>query len=224
MTWVKICGTTNLEDALLAVEAGADALGFVFYQKSPRRVEVETAREIVRKLPYGTDKVGVFVDQFPERICEIVAYAGLTAAQLHGQTPTVSALASAGKIKKAAAIEKLIFVVPAETLSEGRYEVSAEAKKDSFAFLLDSGTNATPGGTGKPFDWEKTRTAIQTLSFQVPVIVAGGLNPDNVAEAMRLFQPFGVDVASGVESAPGKKDPQKVREFVTAVRKAERRA
>src|ERR1700756_896459 len=104
MTWVKICGTTNLEDALLAVEAGADALGFIFYQKSPRRVEVETARDIVRKLPDRTDKVGVFVDQSAERIREIVSYAGLTAAQLHGETPAVGALGSGGTIKKALAV------------------------------------------------------------------------------------------------------------------------
>ena len=224
MTWVKICGTTNLEDALLAVDAGADALGFIFYQKSPRRIEVEAAREIVRKVPDRTDKVGVFVDQSLERISEIVNYAGLTAAQIHGKNPTVTALTSAGTKKKATALEKLIFVLAADTLSEGGFEISAETKKQAFAFLLDSGSTASPGGTGKTFDWEKTRSAIQELSFLVPIIVAGGLNPGNVAEAMRVFQPFGVDVASGVESAPGKKDAQKVRDFVTAVRKAERKA
>src|ERR1700756_3768204 len=118
MTWVKICGTTNLEDALLAVEAGADALGFIFYQKSPRRVEVETAREIVRKLPARTDKVGVFVDQSVERIREIVTYAGLTAAQLHGETTTANILGSSGELRKVIDTEKLIFVVPGDRLSE----------------------------------------------------------------------------------------------------------
>src|SRR5262249_47980489 len=164
MTWVKICGTTNLEDALLAVEAGADALGFIFYENSPRRVEVETAREIVRKLPDRTDKVGVFVDQSAERIREIVTYTGLTAAQLHGKTVGIGAHGSGSTIKKTVAIEKLIFVVPGDRLSDEGFVLSEEAKQEAFAFLLDSGTNAVPGGTGKTFDWEKTRAAVQALS------------------------------------------------------------
>ena len=224
MTWVKICGTTNLEDALLAVEAGADALGFVFYEKSPRRVEVKTAREIVRGLPERVEKVGVFVDQSAARIREIMAHARLTVAQLHGEATVASIVASGGTMRKAIAADKLIFVVPGEKVSDEGFLLSGAMKKEAFALLLDAGAGSVLGGTGRTFNWEKASGAVQALSFIVPVIVAGGLSPGNVREAVRLFQPFGVDVASGVETAPGQKDPEKVREFVLAVRQARKSA
>lgn len=222
MTWVKICGTTNLDDALAAVEAGADAVGFVFYERSPRRVDVETARQIVNELPDRVEKVGVFVDQSAERIREIVEHAGLTAAQLHGEATKASVLGAPGTKKAAIATEKLIFVLPGDKLADEGMLLLGAAQKEAFAVLLDSGSGALPGGTGKTFDWEKTREAAQGVGFVVPIIVAGGLTPVNVGTAVRLFQPFGVDVASGVEAKPGKKDPEKVRAFVEAVRRAER--
>jgi phosphoribosylanthranilate isomerase len=227
MTWVKICGTTNLEDALLAVDAGADALGFVFYEKSSRHVDVETVREIVRELPEKVEKVGVFVDQTAEDIRGIVGQTNLTAVQLH-RTPAVARavpLVTQETVDQRFGVSKLIVVVPGEKLVDGGFFVADETKKQLYAILIDSGSPLKPGGTGKPFDWsEETRGIVQALSFVVPVIVAGGLSSTNVGEAMGLFHPWGVDVASGVESRPGKKDPNKVRAFVQAVRRAEKSA
>jgi phosphoribosylanthranilate isomerase len=225
MTWVKICGTTNLEDALIAVEAGADALGFVFYEKSPRKVDVETVEEIVRELPEKFEKVGVFVDQTAEVIREIVGQAGLTAVQLHRTPPAQGAdpLAPQDTAEQRFGVPKLIAVIPGEQLVNGGLFIGDEMKKQLYAILIDSGSASKPGGTGKPFDWsEETRGMVQAISFVVPVVVAGGLNSTNVGEAMALFQPWGVDVASGVEARPGKKNPEKVRAFVQAVRRAEK--
>ncbi|HWX92284.1 MAG TPA: phosphoribosylanthranilate isomerase [Terriglobales bacterium] len=227
MTWVKICGTTNLEDALLAVDAGADALGFVFDDKSPRRVEVESVREIVRQLPQGVEKVGIFVDHRPEQIRQIVQRAGLTAVQLHRieARPAGFWPASQAAFKERLGVPKLMVAISGERLTESGFFLGDEARKQLYAVLIDSGTAAQPGGTGKQFDWsEETRGMIQVISLSVPVIVAGGLNPENVGQALELFQPFGIDVVSGVEARPGKKDPEKVRAFVQAVRRAEKSA
>jgi phosphoribosylanthranilate isomerase len=208
MTWVKICGTTNLEDALLAVEAGADALGFVFHDKSPRKVDVESAREIVAQLPGNVEKVGVFVEQNAEEIRRTVQTTGLTAVQVVDGT-------NSAKLFDGLVVSKLV---------DGGGLVSERARKSLFAILIDSGSKTVPGGTGQPFDWEAAHGMVHAISLTIPVIVAGGLNVSNVSEALRLFEPFGVDVASGVEAKPGKKDPEKVRGFVRAVRQAERRA
>jgi phosphoribosylanthranilate isomerase len=224
MTWVKICGTTNLEDALVAVNAGADALGFVFYDQSPRKVDVETARDIVAELPERVDKVGVFVDQSAEQIREIVRRVRLRTVQLHGETAIWAVLSSPGTTKEVIAAEKIIVVLPGDKLAGEGLFLSDEAKKKTYAILLESGSGGVPGGTGKTFDWKRTRGMVQGMTFLLPVIIAGGLNPSNVGEAMKLFQPFGVDVASGVEARPGKKDPEKVRAFVQAVRRAEKSA
>lgn len=227
MTWVKICGTTNLEDALLAVDAGADALGFVFYEKSSRHVDVETVREIVRELPEKVEKVGVFVDQTAADIRGIVGQTNLTAVQLHRTTAVARdiPLVTQETAEQRFGASKLIAVVPGEKLANGGFLVADETRKQLYAVLIDSGSPLKPGGTGKPFGWnEETRGMLQAISFVVPVIVAGGLSSTNVGEAMALFQPWGVDVASGVESRPGKKDPDKVRAFVQAVRRAEKSA
>jgi phosphoribosylanthranilate isomerase len=220
MTWIKVCGTTNLEDALVAVEAGADALGFVFYEKSPRNVTVEAAREIVEKLPKNVEKVGVFVDLQSERIREIVLKVGLTAVQLHGKRSTESVWKDQRPAAECVGVSKLILMIHGDALKNGGFLISQHAHDKIFAVLLDSRSNGA-GGTGTTFDWEATRGVVQSVSLLVPVIVAGGLTPVNVSEAMRLFQPFGVDVASGVETRPGKKDPEKVRAFVKAVRAAD---
>ncbi len=212
MIWVKICGITNLEDALTAVEAGADALGFVFYEKSPRKVDVETAREMVAKLPARVEKVGVFVNQLEDSICAVADKVGLTAVQLHGddEDPQVTDLL----IERRPELKVMVAISMLRDRPEGwamRWRPDLQ-----FAFLLDSG-----GGTGKTFDWEKGRSATEIIQHLGRVIIAGGLTPANVAEAMRILHPWGVDVASGVEARPGKKDPEKVKAFISAVREAD---
>ena len=224
MTWVKICGMTNLEDALVAVEAGADAVGFVFYEKSPRNVGVQTAREIVESLPASAEKVGVFVGADAEHIREVVSKAGLTAVQLHGKQSVDSVIGDPRTVVECVAASKVILVVHGDSLKDGGFFMSAAACAKTFAMLLDSRSNGLAGGTGMTFDWEATRDMVQAISVRVPVIVAGGLSPLNVGEAMRTFQPFGVDVVTGVEARPGKKDPGKVRAFVRAVREMDRKA
>jgi phosphoribosylanthranilate isomerase len=223
MTWVKICGMTNLEDVLTAVEAGADAVGFVFYEKSPRNVSVEAARAIVEKLPESLEKVGVFVDLKSEDIREIVLAVGLGAVQMHGDKSMNCLSEDLRPPAQSVGASRLIPMMYAETLRDGGFLINQDVRDQIFAILLDSGSAGTPGGTGTTFDWESTRDIVQAMSLVVPVIVAGGLTPANVSEAMRLFQPFGVDVVSGVEARPGKKDPEKVRAFVRAVRDADRK-
>jgi phosphoribosylanthranilate isomerase len=224
MTWVKICGMTNLEDALTAVEAGADAVGFVFYEKSPRNVSVEAARAIVEKLPEGVEKVGVFVDLESEQTREIVLAAGLSAVQLHGSKSMNCIWGSLRPPAEWLGASKLIPVVYGDALKDGGFLIGQQDRDQIFALLLDSRSGVSAGGTGTTFGWAAVREIVQVISLTVPVIVAGGLTPANVTEAMRLFQPFGVDVVSGVEARAGKKDPEKVRAFVKAVRDADRKA
>jgi phosphoribosylanthranilate isomerase len=220
MTWIKICGTTNLEDALVAVEAGADAVGFVFYEKSPRCVSVEAARQIVQKLPEDVEKVGVFVGEPADQIQKIAKQVALTTVQLYGGTAKNRDQDWPGLQES----YKVILAISGDRLSEGGIFVGAEAKKALRAILVDSGSGQQPGGTGTRFDWEESYGMVRGLSLITPVIVAGGLNPANVTAAILRFQPWGVDVASGVEAKPGKKDPEKVRAFVKAVREADKSA
>lgn len=224
MTWVKICGITNLGDALVAVEAGAHAVGFVFYDKSPRKIEVDAVREIVEKLPRGVEKVGVFVDAAGGRIREMVLKAGLTAVQLHGKRSIASVVGDPRTVAECVGVPKVIVMVHGDALKEAGSFIANGVREKAFAVLLDSRSNGAAGGTGTTFDWKATRDMVQAMSLHVPVIVAGGLTPANVSNAMRTFQPFGVDVASGVEASPGKKDPEKVRAFVRAVREMDRKA
>jgi phosphoribosylanthranilate isomerase len=221
MTWIKICGITNLEDAQMAVAAGADALGFVFYEKSPRKVEPDTVEQIVATLPGTVDKVGVFVDQPVERIREIVGRTGLTALQLYKMERVV------GMFGKAQGAEerlqpKIIFVMSGISLTYDEVFIGSDLRKAVHAVLIDSALPEQPGGTGRQFDWEKMRKTFESLGRVCPTIVAGGLTPDNVVNAIRTLKPWGVDVASGVEAHPGEKDPGKVRAFVAAVRKLEK--
>ena len=219
MTWVKICGMTNLEDALVAVEAGADAVGFVFYEKSPRKMYVETAGPIVKALPEEVEKVGVFVEQEVEEVCDIVEAAKLTAVQAYGRL--ASDLVGSSPVRDRLGKIKVILAGTAEQMQRLLLTERSKAAFDSV--LIDSGSGAVPGGTGQTFDWDSATQTIQRMNGRLPVIVAGGLTPSNVGEAIRCFQPFGVDVASGVEASPGKKDPEKVRAFVRAVRQADRK-
>jgi len=223
MTWVKICGTTNLEDALVAVEAGADAVGFVFYEKSPRNISVEAAREIVKELPEGVEKVGVFVDADCERIRAVVLDVGLTAVQLHGKRALDGVWEDTRPAAECVGVSKVIPMIPGNALKGGGIMISERVHEKTFAILIDAQVNGASGGMGTTFDWEATHEMVQALSLSMPVIVAGGLTGSNVGEAMSLFHPFGVDVVSGVEATPGKKDPEKVRAFVKAVREIDRK-
>ena len=198
---VKVCGTTRLKDALLAVDCGADAIGFIFYRKSPRAVAARTAKEICSKLPPFVNRVGVFVNETAEKINRIVAQCGLDAVQLHGDESP----AFCRKIK--CRVIKVVRVKDAASLKElSRYAVDA--------FLLDTYEKDQWGGTGKVFDWELAGRAKK----YGPVIIAGGLNSRNVKAAIKKVRPYGVDVSSGVEESPGIKDPKKVKSFLKAVR------
>ncbi len=220
MTWIKICGTTNLEDALTAAQAGADALGFVFYEKSPRKIDVESVREIVSHLPPNIEKVGVFVNEPVAEILETVFRAGLTAAQLHGiesrKPEYIRALKTGADLK--------VFLVLSGAENSGSLESSVSREPGIDAVFFDSGTSQLPGGTGKTFDWKTASSRIEAISEKVKVVVAGGLNSNNAADAIRILKPWGVDVVSGVEARPGKKDPLKVRAFIDAVRKIEKKS
>jgi phosphoribosylanthranilate isomerase len=202
MTWIKICGITNLKDAKTAVEAGADALGFVFYPKSPRLVSFETAKTIVSSIPANIEKIGVFVNQAFE-------VTGLSGIQLH----------STGMPKDFHSTSLTKYLVL--SAKHNILDPTSFLKSPVDAIFLDSGTPDLPGGTGKTFDWEASEMLVRNLSKNYRVVVAGGLTPDNVADAIRILRPWGVDVSSGVEAAPGKKDPRKVRDFISAVRQVE---
>jgi phosphoribosylanthranilate isomerase len=218
MTWVKICGITNLEDARTAVEAGADALGFVFYPKSPRYLDPAAAQRIVAELPRQIEKIGVYVNETPQSVARLAQRLGLTGLQLHLELSRIQQepgrLASLNGVKQYLALS-------VHTLL--RSEVPVQPVPGLDGIFLDSGTPLEPGGTGKVFDWEQSRTLVSRMKPMAKIVIAGGLTPANVREAMRILEPWGVDVASGVETRPGRKDPQKVRAFITAVREADRK-
>jgi len=249
MTWVKICGITNLEDALVAVEAGADALGFVFCEKSPRNLDVKTAREIVAKLPERVEKIGVFVDEPAEKVSEIAKNTHVTGVQLHGSEDVAFArqlkatLGTHPRIFKAVPVNLLLQPSQGESyvwdfasmgvLNAEDAEMSTNLMRDTGAgepafqpgpiraLILDSGRVPGEGGTGRTFDWKRFRHFVDGVRGHTDIIVAGGLTPANVGGAMRILHPWGVDVSSGVEAHPGKKDPDKVKAFIAAVCKAD---
>lgn len=219
MTWIKICGMTNLEDALTAVDAGADAVGFVFYEKSPRNISVEAAREIVEKLPESVEKVGVFVGVTPG-VAEISGRAGLTLAQIyvHSQPP---ALTDEFLTRLPCRVIAAISVGAGGKDELSGFHVSHEVRERVAAVLIDSGSSERPGGTGERFDWHAMAGLARCAGINL--VAAGGLRPDNVGKAIEILKPWGVDVASGVEARPGKKDPGKVQAFVRAVREMDAR-
>jgi phosphoribosylanthranilate isomerase len=163
MTWVKICGMTNLEDALTAVDAGADAVGFVFYEKSPRNISVEAAREIVQKLPQRVEKVGVFVDLESEQIREVVLRAGLSAVQLHGERSAESVGRDLASSPNCVGVSKVISVIHGEALKDDL--LFGVTISNMFAILLDSRSNEAMGGTGTNFDWEATQGSCSTYEL-----------------------------------------------------------
>ena len=198
--WVKICGTTSEEDALLAVAMGADAVGFIF-APSPRQIAPGLARDIVKRLPPEVLTVGVFRNEAPERVVDICTFAGLKGAQLHGKETSEQARWVRARLR---------WVIQA--FAAGDKAVTRAGDYGVDAVLLD---NPAPG-SGEVFDWK--------LAGEAPtgtrLILAGGLTPDNVAAAVAAVQPWGVDAVSGVEKAPGHKDPVKLRAFVAAARAA----
>lgn len=201
---VKICGITNPEDARHAVLCGADALGFVFYPGSPRFIEPDLAREIIAGLPPLLTAVGLFVNEAPTRIRELVDFCGLDTVQLHGDEQPDQCHYPSCRVIKAVRLQKQM--ENSDVFSE--YQVSA--------LLLDAYVPGQFGGTGHHCDWGQA--ALVAARFRV--ILAGGLNPENVAEAVRQVRPYGVDVASGVEQKPGRKDPDKVARFIRATKEA----
>jgi phosphoribosylanthranilate isomerase len=237
MTWVKICGITNLEDATMAVEAGADALGFVFYPKSARNVALESVREITRHLPPRVEKLGVFVRSSPENLLDWMGRSGLTGLQFHLAAGVDWTSEQAGRIPPGV---QTYLSMPAGWLVEHAASwlaglepgsgnppavpLAARGSNSCRAIVLDSGTFEQPGGTGKVFDWRKAIPMVEQIKQTVNVVVAGGLTPTNVSEALSILKPWGVDVSSGVEREPGKKDSAKVRRFISAVRQADQNA
>ncbi len=217
-TWIKICATTNLHDAQISLAAGADALGFIF-APSTRRIEVETAAKIVAALPAEIDKIGVFVNETPTRVATIVEEVGLTGIQLHGDEPADQM----EQYRQVVGQCKIIKTLQACELlsSPDTFDGYEQSSQSLDAILLDAGSPSQRGGTGQRFDWTAAAPIVSRVRVQMPVIIAGGLNPENVAEAMRLFAPWGVDVVSGVERETGKKDEGKLYDFVGAVRQAQ---
>jgi len=198
---IKVCGITRLEDALHAVREGATALGFVFWPNSPRAISPERAREIIAALPDGTTTVGVFVNESAEQVREVVAMTGVKAVQLHGDE-------AAGDFDGLDV--PLLRSATLDDLAETSYGWPAET-----TFLVDASDRVRRGGTGRAIDWDRAAVAAR----QHRLVLAGGLTPLNVEEAIRTVRPFGVDVSSGVESAPGIKDFEKVSAFLANARR-----
>lgn len=196
MVKVKICGITNLEDARAAVDFGADALGFVFYKGSPRYISPQTAKEIIRQLPPLITTVGVFVDETTEYIEDMLRTIPLDIAQLHGHEPPEASFLSR-RVIKAIRVKELSDLEPLK-----KYKVSA--------FLLDTYTPESLGGTGQIFNWD---IAIAAKQFG-RIILAGGLNPENIERAIRWVRPYAVDVSTGIEEKKGKKDLRKMKLFI----------
>jgi phosphoribosylanthranilate isomerase len=205
---VKICGITNWVDARRAVAEGAELLGFNFYVGSPRYVEPAKAKKIVSRLPKEISVVGVFVNESEQTMLEIARAVGLDTLQLHGdETP-----ATVARLKRSFPVIKAIRVK--QSLAAGQLQTY----KAATALLLDGFESQRRGGTGKTFDWEIARRAKKYGR----VFLAGGLTPENVGEAIRAARPYAVDVCSGVEARPGKKDPARVKRLMRAVEEAQK--
>lgn len=197
MVRIKICGMTRMEDALLAAELGVDAVGFIFYPKSPRAITPETAKEIASNLPPFIARVGVFVDEPPDTVHKICEKVGLDSVQLHGSEPPEKMSLYPGRVIKAFRVR-------------GRATLNLLPKYQVSAWLLDTYKKGSAGGTGETFDWD---IAVEAKRHG-RIILAGGLTPENIAEAVSAVDPYAVDVSSGVEKKPGVKDHSRMREFV----------
>jgi phosphoribosylanthranilate isomerase len=201
---IKICGITNINDALIAVDYGVDALGFIF-AKSPRQITPQNAKKIIEKLPPFVGKIGVFVNESPSYIQKIFKECGLTGIQLHGE-----------EIPELCRELHPLTVIKAVRIKDENDIKILNAYTSVSAFLLDSYVSNKKGGTGKKFDW---KLAVLAKNYGKPIILSGGLTPDNVTEAIKIVNPYAVDVCSGVEAKPGKKDKLKIKKFIERVRK-----
>jgi phosphoribosylanthranilate isomerase len=218
--WIKICANTSLADAQLAVDAGADAVGFVF-ASSPRQVTPAEVAAIAPHLPAAVEKIGVFVATPLGKILEVVQTCNLTGVQLHSDTDSDIPAQLRTRLGSALRILRVVHFG-----SNAADHVAAIAQHPNIdAILVDSRTATAVGGTGIAFDWTAARKSLfqNSVASRCRLIAAGGLKPDNVAEAIAMLRPWGVDVASGVEAAPGRKDPSKVRDFIANARAAVRR-
>jgi phosphoribosylanthranilate isomerase len=202
MTRVKVCGVTRADDAALAADLGASAIGMIFWPDSPRCLDVSRAREIVAAVPPFVSAVGVFVDQSIDEVTAIADAVGLSAIQLHGREDADRYAVVGRRLIKAVGVR------------DGTAEAEAMAVPARATVLLDAHDPVRRGGTGRAIDW----TVAATIARRRPVILSGGLNPENVRTALRAVAPYAVDVSSGVESAPGRKDATKLRAFFAAVR------
>ncbi len=208
MVKVKICGITNIGDAMAAVDAGADALGFVLAD-SPRHIDAQAVARIVEKLPPFISTVGVFANQDFGEINALMARACLQFAQVHGDTTCPK-----DPCEYSQGCRKLIRALRIRSAADIQ---SASVQCDCAAYLLDAHVDGVMGGTGRTFDWD---LAVQARSLNKPIILAGGLNSANVEEAIQKVYPYAVDVSTGVEASPGKKDHRKIKEFIVNVRKS----
>jgi phosphoribosylanthranilate isomerase len=199
---IKICGITNSADAETAVEAGVDALGFMFFKESARFITIEKAKSIIRQIPPFISKVGVFVNASRDEVLKTVEETGIDTLQFHGDEAPEACRGFGMKTIKAFRVtgKDMLQIMP-------RFDVDA--------WLLDSFVTGARGGTGKTFDWD---LAVHANSLGTPVILAGGLTPDNVARAVAHVEPFAVDVCSGVEASKGKKDPKLIASFIQRAR------
>ncbi|HEX5236538.1 MAG TPA: phosphoribosylanthranilate isomerase [Silvibacterium sp.] len=212
--WVKVCANTSLEDALMAAEAGADAVGFVFAE-SVRRVTLAQVRGITPRLPGPTEKIGVFVDASFDELANTIEECGLTGVQLHSGC---EARATARLRERFSSRLRILKVIHFQQGLESELR-AAQTDAALDAALIDSRTATLLGGTGVRFDWEAARGSFS--GSRIRLVAGGGLNPENVGDAIATLEPWGVDVASGVEATPGKKEPAKVRAFVENARVAD---
>ncbi|MGB8480651.1 MAG: phosphoribosylanthranilate isomerase [Acidobacteriaceae bacterium] len=223
--WIKICGITSLEDAKAAVDAEADAVGFVF-AASPRRVTPEAVGEITRALFFNIEKIGIFVDSSMDEIVATFETAGLTGVQLHGEYSPDHLSQLRMRMKGKFLPVRVVSVVPydGDAVSFARRLQSLAALPDTDdgpnAVLVDTRVGDKVGGTGIPFDWSTAQDAFHQHAANLRLIAAGGLHPGNVRQAIQTMRPWGVDVSSGVESVPGRKDHQRVKHFIRTSRAA----
>lgn len=204
MTKIKICGITNVEDALMAAELGSDAVGFIFYSKSKRFVDKETAKMIVDSLPPFIAKVGVFVDEDEETVNDVQSYCGLTALQFHGSESA----------EYCAKFRNVIKAIRVKDLSD--IKLAKKFEQSVSAILFDTFRDNMNGGTGETFDWKM----VSTLRLKKPLILSGGISAENVMDAMEVVKPYAVDSASGTEARPGKKDRRKMKMLIDIVKRA----
>jgi phosphoribosylanthranilate isomerase len=208
MVRVKICGITKLEDAKLSAELGAHAIGLNFFDSSPRCLTPFAASELIRRLPPFVAPIGVFVNWAQAPVVALCKSLGLSAAQLHGDETA----------QVVDAVARRLPVIKALRMGQGNEKLDFSSYRSASAFLLDSALSGHYGGTGTTGNWHLARTAAQSQR----IILAGGLTPENVAEAIRIVRPYAVDVTTGVEARPGKKDPAKLRAFFDEVSRASR--